>query len=222
LAFAIVSVGFAPTPFKDGTRREFVEKFTRTSKDATAGYGKFSYEATARGYKADVSGGRLRLTGDHEEGDQRLVVPAMKAAGKKQWPDELEVSAKLGGTAADSGAWHVGLSVGSVKVLFHPDYPEGAFRAETVDGHVEIFGNQDMGFTPASGVMHKVTVKVRRMGPNYRFEVEVVNGKGKGTYRKSFTATAKQMGKFDRVGLERSGRRGGDALFESLSIKWAK
>lgn len=219
VAYTQAAAAFAPLPFGERAPRECVVAFTRPVKDVTAGYGKMAYQATAPGWKAEVTGGRLRLRGDHEMGDQRLFITAQKALGRKAWPDALEVKVKLGGTGEGSGLWHVGVSVGSVKVLFHPGHDGGALRAETVHDHKEFFANEDMGLTPAPDVMHDLTLKVRRAGPNYRFEVELVDGKSRKAYRKTFQVAAKQVGEFGRVGLERSGFRGGDALFESLSIR---
>jgi hypothetical protein len=214
-ALAVSTLGFAPAP----EPKAFLAHFARAAKDATTGYDRFAYEATRAGWKAEVSGGRLRLLGDHEEGDQRLFITAQKALGKLKWPDALEVTARLGGTAKDNVAWHVGVSISAVKVLFHPNYPGGAFRAETVDTHEEFFANEDMGFTPAAEVIHQLTIKVKRTERVCRFEVELEAAKGGGIYRKTFEVSNKQVGSFDRIGLERSGRNGGDALFESLSIR---
>jgi hypothetical protein len=164
----------------------------------------------------------LVLLGDHDEADQRLVITAQKAIGEPLWPGSLEIAVKLGGTDNDNIAWHVGVSVGRVKVLFHPNFPSGAFRAESVDSHEYFFGNEDRGFTPAADVMHEMTIRVVRTDRGYRFEVTVEDGKGGGKHRKVFAVSEEQMCRFDRIGLERSGRRGGNALFESLSIKPGK
>jgi hypothetical protein len=218
---SVLALGFAPVP--KGAPKAFVEKFTKPTKDATQGYGAFVYEASDPKWKAEVSEDRLRLSGDHGEGDQRLFITAQKVIGKPKWPDSLEVAADLGGTDAGSGAWHVGLSVGQVKILFHPDYDGGSFRAETVDTHKPFFANENLGFTPAAGLMHELTVKVSRGEKVCRFEVKVVNGgKDGGTFSKSFEVPNDQLGEFDRIGLERSGREGGDALFGSVSIRPGK
>jgi hypothetical protein len=214
--FVVGTVAFAPVEPRPKT---FVERFTVPAKDVTNGSRSFFYEATIDGCKAEVTGGRLVLQGDHDEGDQRLVVTAQKVTGKAVWPDSLDIAVKLGGTDRDNVAWHVGVSVGKVKVLFHPNYSGGAFRAEAVDTHHSFFANEDMGFTPAAEVMHEMNIHVMRADRGYRFEVTVVDGKGSGKHRKVFEVTDEQMGRFDRIGLERSGRRGGNALFESLSIK---
>jgi hypothetical protein len=196
-----------------------VERFRQPAKDVTAGYRSFVHEATVPDCKAEVRGGRLHLRGDHEQGDQRLVITARKVTGRAQWPDALDVAVKLGGTGEDNISWHIGVSVGRVKVLFHPNFEEGALRAETFDTHEHFFENTNMGFTPAPDVMHEMTIRVRRTDRGYSVEVTVVDGKGGGRHQKHFEVSREQMGAFDRVGLERSGRRGGDALFEMLSIK---
>jgi hypothetical protein len=218
---AVFSLGFAPAP-ESRDARAFVEKFTTAMKDATKGYGRFVYEATNPACKAEVSDGKLRLLGDHDEGDQRLVIAAPKVFGKPRWPDSLEVTTRVGGTGVDSGAWHVGVSVGAVKVLFHPGFRGGAFRTEEVGTHRELSNNEDLGFTPAGDVTHPLSIKVQRAGEVYRFEVELTDAKGGKTFRKTFQFTDKQMGEFDRIGLERSGRRGGDALFETITIRRGK
>lgn len=196
-----------------------VERFATPSADATKGYGAFTYEATAEGCKAAVANGRLTLGGDHEEGDQRLAISSQKVWGQGEWPNQLEVGVKLGGTAGENGGWHVGVSIGRVKVLFHPNYPEGAFRAESVDTHEYYFNSEGMGFTPVTGALHAMKIKVRRNAKGYQFDVTVAEAQGKGKHRKTFEVSNEQMGRFNRIGLERSGRRGGDALFESLSIQ---
>jgi hypothetical protein len=71
--------------------------------------------------------------------------------------------------------------------------------------------------------MHDLTVAVSRGEKACRFEVTVVNGgKGGGTFTKSFEVPNEHLGEFDRIGLERSGRTGGDALFESVTIRPGK
>lgn len=196
-----------------------VERFTVPAPDATKGYRSFVYEATVPGCKAEVRGGRLILQGDHAEGDQRLAITSQKLMGKPRWPDALDITAKLGGSAKENVAWHVGVSIGRVKILIHPNYQGGAFRAETVDTHEYFFDNQDLGFTPAADALHEMTIRVRRKDGGYRLDVTLTEAKGGSRFQKTFEVTTEQMGRYDRVGLERSGRTGGDALFGSLSIK---
>jgi len=210
------SLAFAPAPLpRHRGQKDFVETFADPSGDVTAGYRSFAYEDD-RGGKALVKDGRLILRG-HGDGQQRLVVTARKAIGKDVWPDALEVTARLGGTAGGAWAWNVGVSVGRVKVLFHPGYRGGAFRAECPYPNY-IFNNEDMPFTPAPDVLYEMTVRVRRTDGGYRFEVTVTDAKGGGSHKKTFEVSEEQMGGYDRVGLERHGT-GGDALFGRLSIR---
>lgn len=196
-----------------------VEGFTAPAADATRGYRSFGYETTVPGCKAEVKKGRLVLWGDHGDADQRLFLTARKAIGKARWPAAVDVSVKVGGTALDNVAWHVGVSVGRVKVLFHPGLADGCLRAELTDTHEHLFENEDMGFTPVAGAMHRMTIRVRQRDRGYRFDVTVTEGRGGDKYHKVFDATIEQVGRYDRIGLERSGRHGGNALFESLSIR---
>jgi hypothetical protein len=217
LAVALLPLAFAPAPLpRHRGQKGFVETFADPSGDVTAGYRSFAYEETVRGCKALVKDRRLILRGGGD-GHQRLVVTARKAIGKDVWPDALEVTARLGGTAGGGGAWNVGVSVGRVKVLFHPDKRGGAFRAECPYPNY-IFNNEDMPFTPTPDVLSEMTIRVRRTDGGYRFEVTVTDAKGGGSHKKTFEVSEKQMGGYDRVGLERHGT-GGDALFGPLSIR---
>lgn len=63
--------------------------------------------------------------------------------------------------------------------------------------------------------------KVERIENGARFDIKIQPQVGtRGTaFRKQFIATNKQLGDFDRIGIERSGRQGGDALFDSVEIQ---
>ena len=216
------SLGFAPIRSRSKTK-EKMENFSERKADVTNGYGAFAYQSTLSGTEASVADGRLRLRGNHEEGDQQLYLTAKKMTGRATWSKSMKIVVKLGGTAKDNVSWHVGVSVGRVKMLFHLGYDTGAFRVETVDTHEELFSNDDMGFTPATDVMHEMTIQVEKTERGARFAVAVLDGESKKrTYSKKFEVGQKQLGSYDRIGLERSGRRGGDALFDSVSIKLEK
>jgi hypothetical protein len=108
-----------------------------------------------------------------------------------------------------------------LKFLFHPGYNGGGFRVEDVRTHRYLVPNRQMTFTPAPGVLHEMTIHASR-NPGTGglvFDVIVTDGaepKAKYTFR--YQCTTKESGKLDRVGLERSGRRGGAALFDLLVI----
>jgi len=68
----------------------------------------------------------------------------------------FSVSAAVSEAVGSPGSFNVGLTVGSNNVVFHPGYTPtpGALRVEGTGG----FGNQDVGFVPAMGVLHPLTV----------------------------------------------------------------
>ena len=67
-AFAL---GFAPAPSEIRKTEVFAQKFTTVAKDATRGYGRFAYETTTPGWKAEVRGDRLRQCAGRQWDDRR-------------------------------------------------------------------------------------------------------------------------------------------------------
>ncbi len=122
-------------------RNMLEESFARDAKSLADGYGRFLYEADNNG-RASVVDGQLLIDGDNPEGDQRVYITSQRMIGRTEWPRTIEVRAKLGGKAGNNFGWHMGLSVGRVKVLFHPGLGGGGFRAETTDEHDYFFGNE--------------------------------------------------------------------------------
>lgn len=183
-------------------------------------YGPLRYETNCAG-KASVVRGLARFDGQHAEGDQRLFVTAEKLLGRATFPKTFEVRAKLGGEAELSGGWHVGVSVGNVRVLFHPDYTQGGFRVERVDTQRYLHGNENMNFTPAAGVLHDMTLTVTENDDRtVTLDVRIADGKGGGrAFRRSVKVAPADIGALNRVALERSGRTGGAGLFGALSIR---
>ena len=198
------------------------ETFGIPSKDVTNGYQRFQYESNVP-TQASVTNGLLRLDGNHAEADQRLYVTSEKLIGQREWPRVVEVRSKLTGEDAGRGGYHVGLSVGRLKALFHPAYSGGGFRIETVDAHDYLVTNTNLGFTPAANTMHEMHLIVTRTPQGAKVDIEVIEGGGsKKRFSGSYDFTKEQLGKFNRIGLERSGRTGGAAIFDSLSIRLRK
>ena len=205
----------------DSVRNLLDEFFTQESRQLRAGYGPFLYEA-ADGCEASVKGGKLILSGSNSGNgqDQRLYLLSRRLTGREKWPDRVAVRAKLGGTAGNSGGWHVGVSVGRVKILFHPGYRTGGFRAETVDTHEHFFPTQAIGFLPATDMMHEMVIQVTKTDKGAKFDVTLQNGdNATEKYTHAFSVNNDQLGGFNKIGLERSGRRGADAIFDSIEIK---
>ena len=196
-----------------------IETFKQDAVSVMNGYGRFRYEASAPA-NGRVTGGQLRLDGTMVEGDQRLFVTAENLLHRPGLPAAFQVRAAIGGEGTMAGAWHVGVAVGKVRVLFHPALSGGAFRIERLDTHVWLAGNDDMTFTPAAGVLHDMVLDVRQ-NPNgtVTLNVTVEDGTKRGrVFRRTITVDKEAFGPLDRISLERSGRQGGAALFGSLSI----
>lgn len=202
-------------------RNTLEENFVRDAASVAQGYGRFLYNAD-NGGPAKVAQGKLRIDGSNPEGDQRLYMTSQRMIGRERWPDELEVRVKLGGEAGNNFGWHMGVSVGNVKTLFHPGLAGGHFRAETTDKHFYLFRSEMMKFEPISDVMHEMIIRVNRTKKGADFDVTITGGKGvkEGQpHKKKFSVTSEQLGDYNRIGLERSGRTGADALFEAISIR---
>ena len=110
------------------------ELFADEAASITGAYHQFHYEATVKA-KAEVRGGMLRLESSVEEADHRLYVTSRELLGQPNFPRRFIVKARLGGEAAIPGAWHVGVSIGKAKFLFHPGVdgePFGSKRSTSI------------------------------------------------------------------------------------------
>jgi hypothetical protein len=74
-----------------------------------------------------------------------------------------------------------------------------------------------MGFTPAAGASQDVTIMVHRTARGATLDIAIAQGKN--SFQKTVEVTTEQLGTLNRIGLERSGRSGGAALFDSFSVK---
>lgn len=194
------------------------ETFSRKARSLAGGYGVFRYSST-NGGTARVVAGRLLIGGANNEVDQRVSVTSARMIGRTQWPRVVEVRARLGGKQGNNLGWHVGVSVGRVKVLFHPGLSGGSCRAETTDTHHAFFNNHNMGFTPATDRVHEMLLSVKKLRDGAEFRITVRDAGSKAAFHRRFTVSGRQLGKFNRIGLERSGRPGGDAMFDAVSIQ---
>ncbi len=198
----------------------YQERFSLDVKSVRQGYGRFLYEGP-QGLGGSVRDNVLRLDGSNVEADQRLVLESSRLTGHATWPRKFEIRARMGGDSAGSGGYHVGISIGHVKILFHPSYSGGGFRVEDVKSHKYYVTNQTMPFRPTGGALCPISIKVERTEKGAKFDIKIEPPKGAGgkPFSIQYTATNQQLGKFDRIGLERSGRKGGDALFDSFELR---
>lgn len=212
------------TPF----RSIFFESFDREMKQVESRYGLFRFETTLDEGRASVARNLLRFQGAFKtpgaDGDQRLVLPATSVIGRRNLPSEFQIRTRLGGEAIGAGAYHVGVSVGNVRILFHPGHRGGGFRAERADNRQFLMQNVDMGFTPRGGVMHDMIINVRESKKHIvYFDVTVIDGTNpKNRFNRKFPISKSAIKEMDQIGLERSGRNGGMGFFGRTLITFQR
>ncbi|QTN33409.1 hypothetical protein HZ994_14150 [Akkermansiaceae bacterium] len=204
-----------------GTPILYSEIFRDDAPDIGKQYRDFTFDASP-GLTGKVAKGTLILSGRGPiEGDQRLILPAGKLTGKDTFPDRFSIEVMLGGAPGGVSAYHIGVSVGKVRTLFHPGYDGGGFRFELIDTHESLTPNKDMGFTPATDSLAIMVIGVERL-PNGDVELRpsvIPKGKEARKFSTRITVPAAQIGALGSISLDRSGRLGGDALFDNLVIE---
>lgn len=203
------------------SQKMFVELFSETTATLANGYRRMTF-AAAKGKDGRVVNGMARLWGskDKSEGDQRLLLDAKDITEAAEFPKKFQIDVKLGGHLGGAGLYHVGVSVGNVRALFHPGYPDGGFRFERVDDHTVLFPNKSMGFEPPAGQLLRMKLTVERLDKG-QVKMDVVILSGKDQFKSSAILRASDIGKLDKIGLDRSGQAGGDAIFDDLIVNFS-
>lgn len=125
---------------------------------------------------------------------------------------EIFVSADIGALSSN-GSYNVGFAIGANNVVFHPGLAGGALRVEGPGG----FGNTNVGFTPANGVLHQLEV---HQLPNGMYDITLTDGSNPlNVFNTSFTNLGSVGGP---IGLRRSGPVGtspGQGLFDNFRVE---
>jgi len=198
----------------------FLEEFSIATDSIKSSYRKMKYVTTVDGATASVRDGIARLDGRHNEGEQRLLVSAAQVVGQKTFTEAFTVVAKIGGEQAGAGGYHVGVSIGNLRILFHPGYIGGGFRVQRVDNQQYLITNQTMPFTPIGGNLYTMSIEVSPSANNkLRLKTTIVDHKSPNNrFTNLYQANRDNIGKIETVGVERSGRIGGAALIGFLAI----
>lgn len=202
-----------------GPPRVFAEWFFKDVSPIENRYGLFEIQCDA-GMSAMVKNGRLHFPRVRDgEADQSLMLKASSLELEK-FPGKFRISCLMGGeTGNGAGLWHAGISVGNVRILYHPGMRGGAFRLETTDRKRAICANQMMGFSPEPATMQRMEISVasNRSG-GVEFDVRISSVDGKQVFQTKQSVKADVIGSLDRIGLWRSGHNGGTALFDEFVL----
>lgn len=201
----------------------FFEWFGTAEEKLNKKYRNFLLQNTAD-RPAEVKGGSIRFAGKKgKDGDQRLILKSSVWPQRETFGKSFEVSASLGAEPVGAGAWHMGITIGNVRALFHPGMNRGSFRFERVDNNRHLTGSVGIGFEPGGELLHWMSVKVTKLPDDQvRLDVVLLRGDKEGQrFELSTTCTSEDIGDLDRVSFDRSGRSGGEAYFRDLMIKLA-
>lgn len=198
----------------------FFEWFGKGDEELRENYRQFRFENSSK-RPGKVEGTRLIFAGKAgQDGDQRLVLKSKTWPGEIEFGDRFRVSVILGGEDISSGAWHMGITIGRIRTLFHPGMQGGSFRFERIDNRKHLSGTKGVGFEPLGDSRQRMSIDVTKMlDGDVRLDVLLEKlGEGGRTFQSSITVDAEDIGDLSEVSLDRSGRSGGKAYFRDFMI----
>lgn len=204
---------------KPGAGGIFYEWFGVPAADCIQGYRLMRYQGPPDGGLSEVRDGRLILRGGRPgDLDQRLILHTADWPGIPDLPGHLTLRVLLGGTSGGRGAWHIAVSIGDVKTLFHPEFQGGGFRHEQAGTRAPITQNTDMGFTPGADQVFDMTLHLDRATPTHFSLKTTILAQDGSLFENEALIAEEHFGGLKSIALERSGRTGGDAFFEQVSL----
>ena len=198
----------------------FFEWFGKGDEELRENYRQFRFENSSK-RPGKVEGTRLIFAGKAgQDGDQRLVLKSKTWPGEIEFGDRFRVSVILGGEDVSPGAWHMGITIGRIRTLFHPGMQGGSFRFERIDNRKHLSGTKGVGFEPLGDSRQRMSIDVTKMlDGDVRLDVLLEKlGEGGRTFQSSITVDAEDIGDLSEVSLDRSGRSGGKAYFRDFMI----
>lgn len=198
----------------------FFEWFGKGDEELRENYRQFRFVNSSK-RPGKVEGTRLIFAGKAgQDGDQRLVLKSKTWPGEIEFGDRFRVSVILGGEDISSGAWHMGITIGRIRTLFHPGMQGGSFRFERIDNRKHLSGTKGVGFEPLGDSRQRMSIDVTKMlDGDVRLDVLLEKlGEGGRTFQSSITVDAEDIGDLSEVSLDRSGRSGGKAYFRDFMI----
>lgn len=180
------------------------------------GYGMLSY----RGDRTSISNNALQLDAIGSETELVYFDPA-QTVGIVTLPDSFTITSGITGDFTTPGSRSVALVVGPINFLFHPGHSGGAFRVENPTENRTYVSNQNVGFTPASEVLHTLRVDVQKVGTDFQFDVTLTDGANSANvFTHQVTISESEVGLLDRFGYaSRGSSSSGTGTFDDLRLE---
>ena len=207
------------SPTDKSTGGQFYEWFGTKSADCTKGYRQLVYEGPMD-VKPFIKNSQLVIPGKRPGGaDQRMILRSSTWPATKESPKHIRVSCLVGSTGEEVSTHHLGITIGKVKTLIHPGHREGGFRFEQIGTKREFTDNINTGYTPAPNMLHRIEVTAQHMKNGKVHLNAVVISPNKKRFETSIELDQEDIGEFNQISLDRSGRSGGDVYFDDFRVE---